>query len=70
MPCGQPGNPYQDRVLNKYNDIPVVINEEHYLKLRSEGVDPALAQHIAHLFTRDPLVVFEGRVTEVSSCPW
>ena len=30
-------------------------------------MDPALAQHIAHLFTRDPLVVFNGRVQEVDN---
>merc|ERR1711871_22056 len=63
-PCA---SPIQNRVLNKYNDIPVPIDEDHYLKLRSEGVDPALAQHIAHLFIRDPLVVFEGAVQEVNN---
>lgn len=25
----------------------------------------ALAKHIAHLFSRDPLVIFEGRIEEV-----
>jgi len=64
-PCSTPM--FQNRVLNKYNDIPVPIDEDHYLKLRSEGVDPALAQHIAHLFIRDPLVVFEGAVQEVDN---
>lgn len=45
-----------DRVLNIYNDIPVAINDESYRELREAGVDPALAQHISHLFIRDPLV--------------
>merc|ERR1712151_1126236 len=27
--------------------------------------DPALAQHVAHLFIRDPLVVFHGAIQEV-----
>ena len=63
-PCA---SPIQNRVLNKYNDIPVPIDEDHYLKLRSEGIDPALAQHVAHLFIRDPLVVFEGAVSEVDN---
>ena len=53
------------RVLNKYNDIPVPIDEDHYLQLRARGIDPSLSQHIAHLFIRDPLVVFEGSVEEV-----
>lgn len=54
-----------NRVLNMYNDIPLPIDEEKYAQLRSEGIDPALAQHIAHLFIRDPLVVFDGAVEEV-----
>jgi len=58
-------NGLANRVLNMYNDIPLPINEEKYQMLRNEGVDPALAQHIAHLFIRDPLVVFDGAVEEV-----
>jgi hypothetical protein len=54
-----------DRVLNMYNDIPVTVNEESYKQLRDAGIDPALSQHVAHLFIRDPLVVFEGAVEEV-----
>jgi len=54
-----------NRILNMYNDIPVPINEEKYEELRKAGVDPALAQHVAHLFIRDPLVVFDGAVEEV-----
>jgi glutamate--cysteine ligase catalytic subunit len=44
----------ENRVLNMYNDIPLPIDEESYQDLREAGVDPALAQHIAHLFIRDP----------------
>ena len=54
-----------NRVLNIYNDIPVPIDESSYQQLREAGIDPALAQHIAHLFIRDPLVVFNGAVEEV-----
>ena len=54
-----------NRVNNKYNDIPVPIDEAHFQSLRQAGIDPALSQHIAHLFTRDPLVAFEGGITEV-----
>jgi len=54
-----------NRVLNMYNDIPVPIDEDKYESLRKNGIDPALAQHIAHLFIRDPLVVFDGAVEEV-----
>lgn len=55
----------KNRVLNTYNDIPVPIDEDSYQLLRESGIDPALSQHIAHLFIRDPLVVFEGAVEEV-----
>ena len=58
-------NHLSNRVLNVYNDIPVPIDEESFKELRAAGVDPALAQHVAHLFTRDPLVVFNGAVEEV-----
>jgi hypothetical protein len=54
-----------NRVLNMYNDIPVEIDEESYKQLREAGVDPALSQHIAHLFIRDPLVIFDGNIEEV-----
>ena len=54
-----------NRVLNIYNDIPVPIDEDSYQQLREAGIDPALAQHVAHLFIRDPLVVFNGAVEEV-----
>jgi len=30
-----------------------------------EGIDGALAHHLAHLFVRDPLVAFEGSIREV-----
>ena len=54
-----------NRVLNIYNDIPLEIDETCYQDLREAGVDPALAQHIAHLFIRDPMVIFNGAVDEV-----
>jgi glutamate--cysteine ligase catalytic subunit len=58
-------NTMENRILNTYNDIPVPIDEEHYKLLRDSGVDPALSQHIAHLFIRDPLVIFDGAVKEL-----
>lgn len=59
------GKNKSNRVLNTYNDIPLSIDEEKYEQLRKAGIDPALAQHVAHLFIRDPLVVFDGAVEEV-----
>ena len=45
-----------------YNDIPCPIDEVTRDKLIKSGVDANLAHHIAHLFTRDPLVIFEDHV--------
>ena len=58
-------NGMENRVLNMYNDTPVEIDEDSYRALRNAGIDPALSQHIAHLFIRDPLVIFDGAVEEV-----
>jgi glutamate--cysteine ligase catalytic subunit len=61
----QNGDVMENRVLNMYNDIPVPIDEDSYKLLRESGVDPSLSQHIAHLFIRDPLVIFDGAVEEL-----
>ncbi|KAJ6219832.1 hypothetical protein RDWZM_005644 [Blomia tropicalis] len=45
-----------------YNDIPVLVDEEYYQKLIDGQVDPLLARHIAHLFIRDPLVLFKEKL--------
>uniref|UniRef100_A0A667Y2S8 Glutamate--cysteine ligase n=1 Tax=Myripristis murdjan TaxID=586833 RepID=A0A667Y2S8_9TELE len=46
----------------KYNDIDLTIDEEIYKQLLAAGIDKLLAQHIAHLFIRDPLSVFEEKI--------
>jgi hypothetical protein len=58
-------NDLANRVLNSYNDIPVPIDEDVYKELRDAGIDPALSQHVAHLYIRDPLVIFDGAVEEL-----
>lgn len=57
MPQAGTNNTLANRILNMYNDIPVPIDEESYQLLRDTGIDPALSQHISHLFVRDPLVI-------------
>eukprot|EP00903_Cladosiphon_okamuranus_P014848 g13749.t1 len=52
-------------VLETYNDIPCVIDKDAETLLVDNGVDPALAYHVGHLFARDPLVIFDGVVEEV-----
>mmetsp|Transcript_52822 Transcript_52822/g.98952 ORF Transcript_52822/g.98952 Transcript_52822/m.98952 type:complete len:703 (+) Transcript_52822:64-2172(+) len=45
-----------------YSDIPCEIDEDIEKLLQKEGMDETLSKHMAHLFTRDPLVVFDGHV--------
>ena len=47
---------------SKYNDIPLVYDEEIKKELMEGGVDEALAYHIAHLFIRDPLVIYRDKL--------
>jgi glutamate--cysteine ligase catalytic subunit len=44
---------------SKYDDMDLVYDKSIHDKLIKEGVDDKLAKHIAHLFIRDPLVIFE-----------
>jgi glutamate--cysteine ligase catalytic subunit len=48
--------------LNELNDIDANIDEEAYKMLIDGGLDESLASHIAHLFVRDPLVIFDDAV--------
>ncbi|KAI9319784.1 glutamate-cysteine ligase-domain-containing protein [Dichotomocladium elegans] len=44
---------------SKYNDLDLVYDKDIYQKLRDNDVDDLLARHLAHLFIRDPLVIFK-----------
>uniref|UniRef100_A0A3Q3WYY9 Glutamate--cysteine ligase n=1 Tax=Mola mola TaxID=94237 RepID=A0A3Q3WYY9_MOLML len=46
----------------KYNDIDLTIDDEIYVQLLDAGIDKLLAQHVAHLFIRDPLSVFQEKI--------
>lgn len=48
--------------LDAFNDNHVEIDAEVMESLRAEGIDDRLARHISHLFIRDPLVIYDGRV--------
>ncbi|KAI8121621.1 Glutamate--cysteine ligase catalytic subunit [Lucilia cuprina] len=48
----------------KYNDIELYYDQEVYNHLHNEGVDHVMAQHIAHIFMRDPLIMFTGQVDQ------
>lgn len=52
------------RTFEQYNDVPCPIDVATKQQLRDNGVDENLAHHIAHLFTRDPLVIFDGDIQQ------
>ena len=56
------GDPACRRTFAKYNDVLCPIDEDIKKRLLSENIDENLAHHLAHLFTRDSLVVFEEKV--------
>lgn len=49
----------------KWNDTALEVDEDLLKVLSDGGIDETLSKHVAHLFTRDPLVIFEGNVEEV-----
>lgn len=44
------------------NDINLKINQKAYDDLIESGIDDLLAKHIAHLFIRDPIVLFQEKI--------
>eukprot|EP00392_Amoebophrya_sp_AT5.2_P005831 g5841.t1 len=51
-----------DEMAEAHNDTPLVFEPRHMERLLLAGIDTVLARHVAHLFCRDPLVIFEDRV--------
>ncbi|KAN0061459.1 glutamate--cysteine ligase [Thecaphora frezii] len=55
----------QDPLNRKeYNDVPLPMNDEIRQHLLDSGVDELLANHLSHLFVRDPLVVFSEMIDQ------
>jgi len=44
------------------NDIPLPLEQNSFQQLLSAGIPESVARHVAHLFTRDPLVVYEDKI--------
>ncbi|PIA19231.1 GCS-domain-containing protein [Coemansia reversa NRRL 1564] len=43
----------------EYNDLDLVYDRDIHRHLVDSGIDDLMARHVAHLFIRDPLVIFE-----------
>ena len=50
--------------LSEYNDVEAPIHQPSYDTLIAAGIDDVLAHHIAHLYVRDPLVVYESKLQQ------
>jgi len=48
----------------EYNDNPLPFDEKIFNRLQEHGIDDLLAKHIAHLFIRDPLVIFSETIDQ------
>ena len=51
-----------EHLKDEYNDNALEIDEKTYEMLTARGMDERLAKHVAHLFVRDPLVIFSERI--------
>jgi glutamate--cysteine ligase catalytic subunit len=47
-----------------YNDTDVPYDQEIHTRLVDHGIDELLAKHIAHIFIRDPLVIFSETINQ------
>mmetsp|Transcript_3846 Transcript_3846/g.5370 ORF Transcript_3846/g.5370 Transcript_3846/m.5370 type:complete len:675 (-) Transcript_3846:30-2054(-) len=50
------------RLKKEYNDLDLVYDKEICQTLMQDGVDELLSRHIAHLFIRDPLVIYRDKL--------
>jgi glutamate--cysteine ligase catalytic subunit len=53
------------RLVPELNDLDLVINDEVHEMLIENGIDEKLAKHLSHLFIRDPLVMYKGKIKEL-----
>lgn len=51
-------------MFRRFNDIPLIYDEQVYKQLRDNDIDHLLAQHIAHLFIRDTVSLFSEKVDQ------
>ncbi|KCV69229.1 hypothetical protein H696_04646 [Fonticula alba] len=49
---------YLEASSDRFNDLPLVMNEPARERLEAAGVPAPIARHLAHLFIRDPLVLY------------
>jgi glutamate--cysteine ligase catalytic subunit len=60
--CNCKGGDDPTASTDRFNDIDCPIDEASYATLVAAGIDARLARHVAHLFVRDPLVIYSERI--------
>lgn len=50
--------------LYRFNDVPLVYDEKVYNKLKNANIDHQMAQHVAHLFIRDTVSLFQEKINQ------
>lgn len=55
---------YLSRQGQKYNDIPLVFDQNYFDVMVANKVDPAVARHIAHLFIREPITLYKEKLNQ------
>jgi glutamate--cysteine ligase catalytic subunit len=59
---GKPIDERENSILEKLNDIDAEENEKVTTYALSSGLDMQLAKHLGHLFTRDPLCIYQESI--------
>ena len=59
---GLPRSSEEEAALEKINDLQAVLDPEVLAMLKGRNIDTSLAKHLAHMFARDPLVIFDDAI--------
>jgi glutamate--cysteine ligase catalytic subunit len=59
---GRADNAEEAESLDYMNDLDAEVDDDAMELLQKKGIDKMLSQHIAHLFVRDPLVIFDDAI--------
>ena len=62
---GKASDATEEEALSALNDLDPNYNCEAYHELVESGIDSSLAAHVAHMFVRDPLVIFDDAIEQV-----
>lgn len=59
---GEPKSKRDVPAMKSLNDLDAAVDEETLSQLKAGGMDEVLAAHVAHMFVRDPLVIFDDTI--------